>query len=120
MRLKEVMNERAVGVAFDRDRHTLIHISRLTQKARMIRFTITFVLAIIFGLAAGWLFDGWWSVSAALLACAILFMYTYLSPYMRTHYDSWQYPESYDMFDDETIRDRFFTHTEEFTHIEEK
>lgn len=63
---------------------------------------------------------GGWEISSLLLSCTITYSFGHLSPVARTYYDSWQYPESYDMFDDETIRDRFFTHTEEFTHIEEK
>lgn len=120
MRLREVLTERTVGVDFDRPRHVLIHISALTPRARTIRFVITVALAMIFGLIAGQLFDGWWALAAVLSACAIIFGFAFLSPEMRTYYDSWQYPESYDMFDDETIRDRFLTHTQEFTHIKEE
>lgn len=120
MRLREMLTERTVGVAFDRPQHILIHISQLTQRARMMRFGITVGLAVISGFVAGRIFDGWWALSAVLLACIIIFGFAFLSPEMRTYYDSWQYPESYDMFDDETIRDRFLTHTQEFTHIEEK
>lgn len=117
MRLKEILTERTVGVAFDHPRHELIHISQLTRRARTTRFGITLVLAVICGLIAGQLFDGWWALAAVLASCAVIFGFAFMAPEMRTYYDSWQYPESYDMFDDEIIRDRFLTHTEEFTHI---
>lgn len=117
MRLKEILTERTVGVAFDRPRYTLIHISRLTHRARIVRTGIAAALALVCGLIAGQLFDGWWAVAVALTACAVICCFAFLAPEMRTYYDSWKYPESYDAFDDETIRDRFLAHTAEFTHI---
>lgn len=120
MRLKEVLNERRVGVAFDRPQRILIHISRPTRRASTIRLGTMVVLSLIFGLIAGRLFEGWWILIATLFAVGIIFYFGYTAPAARELYDSWRYPESYDTFDNETIRDRFLTHTSEFTHIKEK
>ena len=118
MNIGEVLSARHEGVVIDRPRNTLIQVSQPARVSRITRTLLTFGLCLLAGSIVNWLFDGWLAAIAVLIACALIYFPLYGTPVARTRYTSWEYPEDYNLFEDETIRDRFATHRDEFTLID--
>ena len=118
MNVRELLEGRYEGVVIDRDSHTLIQVSQPTRQARWARSIIGVALGVLAGIIAGQVFDGVAAFFAVLVACAVIYVLLWRMPAARTHYTSWTYPESYNLFEDELIRDRFATHRDEFTLVE--
>lgn len=119
MNVGKLLKARHEGVVIDRPSHTLIQVSQPAREARLARSVIGVVLALLAGAIAGWVLDGIVAFIGVLGACVIIYLLLHRTPAARTNYTSWTYPESYNLFEDEMIRDRFATHREEFTLAED-
>lgn len=119
MNIRELLTSRHEGVVIDRPSHTLIEVSQPSQQARMTRMTIGVILAVISGVVAGQVFDGIAAFIAAFVIGGGIYFLLHSTPAARTRYTSWEYPEDYNLFEDTLIRDRFYSHRDEFTLVED-
>lgn len=118
MKAWEMFTERHEGVAFDRSRFTLIYISQPSRRARLMRSITGMILAMLSGFVIVTVFEEqWMSLIAVTVAVVAIFLLLHRTPSGRTTYTSWRYPANYNLFENETIRDRFATHPDEFTLI---
>lgn len=115
MDLGRLLSARYEGVVIDRQRNTLIQVSQPVRAARIARWVIAVVLSVLAGFIVGRVLDGLAALIVVLVACAVIFLVLYRTPAARIRYTSWTYPESYNLFEDELIRDRFATNRDEFT-----
>lgn len=119
MNVKELFGERHNGVAFDRPRNILIQVSRPAPPARIARSVLGLALSALVGLFAASFLEGPWIVAGLFVGVGIICILMLYVPMGRTNYTSWTYPDSYNMLEDEMIRDRFATHRDDFTRLDD-